>query len=560
MQKNVSPDSLLGPPWILWEGRRDLVTTTEFSVPLLKAQSSLILLTSVVGSRPTRGIALVVGKGSHAACGHGASGQQPLFLSVHSPFMGQFRTQTVMTFAEDKTYEYIRYNHSNFCNIHVLDILPHLSCLTINDQDRLRAHFDRWGNQGTLWNLFDSLRRRNGWVDSFIRALRACEHTVLADEVAHVYQSNLPRSPNHPPAPLEPPSIPAEIPRPSTPAVAPSIPDNGHTEYEPSYPMPVQDTQPPESLGENSEKAPQASHSGAVLKRLGGPLEPLSDTVALSTLTSSVHQEQDTELGNTHTAGVVSSSTSLRGPVSPTVSFQPLARSTPRASRLPGPPVSAPSVGTSSSSTGLTSAGGAGDQTEGTICSSGAGVPNNPMAASTVPSRVPTNSAFGSSVPSKLPTSLKPPGAVPTNLAPSRLPINSVRSGMVPPKVPTSGIPDHRIPASTVPSKVPANTRLTIRSSNRLVKHFLQSLRVTTASLALGNTCQLRLMTHWKQANTTFSPCFLGWTCSDLVDSGEFLVREQYALYFFRPWVIHSLFYETFLLWKTFKDTQKYRK
>ncbi|XP_055400262.1 mitochondrial antiviral-signaling protein isoform X2 [Bubalus kerabau] len=396
----------------------------------------------------------------------------PLFLSVHPPFMGQFRTQTVMTFAEDKTYEYIRYNHSNFCNIHVLDILPHLSCLTIHDQDRLRAHFDRWGNQGTLWNLFDSLRRRNGWVDSFIRALRACEHTVLADEVAHVYQSNLPRHPNHPPAPLEPPSVPAEIPRPSTPAVAPSIPGNGHTEYKPSYPMPVQDTQPPESLGENSEKAPQPSHSGAVLKRLGGPLEPLSDTVALSTLPSSVHQEQDTELGNTHTAaaGVVSSSMSLHGPVSPTVSVQPLARSTPRASRLPGPPVSAPSVGTSSSSTGLTSAGGAGDQAEGTICSSGAGVPNNPMTASTVPSKVPTNSAFGSSVPSKLPTSLKPPGAVPTNLAPSRLPINSVRSGMVPPKVSTSGIPDHRIPASTVPSKVPANTRLAMRSSNRLVK------------------------------------------------------------------------------------------
>lgn len=32
-------------------------------------------------------------------------------------------------------------------------------------------------------------------MDSFIRALRACEHTVLADEVAHVYQSNLPREP-----------------------------------------------------------------------------------------------------------------------------------------------------------------------------------------------------------------------------------------------------------------------------------------------------------------------------------------------------------------------------
>nr|XP_020732717.1 mitochondrial antiviral-signaling protein isoform X3 [Odocoileus virginianus texanus] len=363
-----------------------------------------------------------------------------------------------MTFAEDKTYHYIRHHHSNFCNIHVLDILPYLSCLTTSDQDRIRACYERWGNQGTLWELFNSLRRRNGWVQSFIEALRACEHTGLADEVSRVYQSNLPRNPNHPPVPLEPPSVPAEIPRPSTPDVAPSIPGNGCAEYEPSYPLPVQDSQPPEPLGENSEKAPQPSHSGAVL-------EPLSDTVALSTLTSSVHQERDTGLGSTHTAGVVSSSTSLHGPVSPTVS-----RPTPRASRLPGPSVSAPSVSTSSSSIGLTSAGGAGDQAEGTICSSGAGVPNNPMTASTVPSKVPTNSAFGSSVPSKLPTSLKSPGAVPTSLAPSRLPINSVRSGMVPPKVPTSGIPDHRIPASTVPSKVPTNTRLSTRSSNRLVK------------------------------------------------------------------------------------------
>ena len=57
-------------------------------------------------------------------------------------------------------------------------------------------------------------------------------------------------NPNHPPAPLEAPPVPAEIPRPSTRAVAPSIPGNGHTEYEPSYPLPVQDTQLPESLGE----------------------------------------------------------------------------------------------------------------------------------------------------------------------------------------------------------------------------------------------------------------------------------------------------------------------
>lgn len=57
-------------------------------------------------------------------------------------------------------------------------------------------------------------------------------------------------NPSHPPVPLEPPSVPAEIPRPSTPDVAPSIPGNGYAEYEPSYPLPVEDSQPPESLGE----------------------------------------------------------------------------------------------------------------------------------------------------------------------------------------------------------------------------------------------------------------------------------------------------------------------
>ncbi|XP_032461503.1 mitochondrial antiviral-signaling protein isoform X1 [Phocoena sinus] len=392
----------------------------------------------------------------------------PLSQSIHPSWaraLCHFRTQTAMTFAEDKTYQYIRNHHGNFCNIHVLEILPYLSCLTISDQgyvfqDRLRASYERWGNQGTLWDLFNSLRRRNGWVPSFIGALRACELSSLADEVDRVYQSNLLRNPNNTPSPLERPSVPAGVPGPSTPAVAPSIPCNGYREDEPSYPMPVQDTQSPESLGESSKKAPQPPSSGAVLKRLGGPLQPSSDMVALSPLTCSGHQEQDTELGTTHTAGVVSSFTSSYGPVSPTVSFQPLVRSTTRASRLPGPPVSAPSIGTSSSSTGLASAGGAGDQAEGTICSSGAGVP--------------TSSAFGSTVPSKLSTSLKPPGAMPTNvltsLAPSKLPINSVHSGVVPPEVPTGLVPGHRKHMCTVPRKLPANTGPTIRNSNRLVE------------------------------------------------------------------------------------------
>lgn len=124
------------------------------------------------------------------------------------------------------------------------------------------------------------------------------------------------------------------------------------------------------------------------------------------------------------TAGVVSSSTSLHGPVSPTVSFQLLGPFYAQGKPL-SDPQPAPSVGTSSSSIGLTSAGGAGDQAEGTICSSGAGVPNNPMTASTVPPRCPPIQHLAAQCLPKLPTSLKPSGNT-TSLAPSRLPINSV--------------------------------------------------------------------------------------------------------------------------------------
>ncbi|KAM5305613.1 mitochondrial antiviral-signaling protein isoform 1-T3 [Glossophaga mutica] len=376
-----------------------------------------------------------------------------------------------MTVAEDKTYEYIRHHFRNFYRIHVLEILPYLSCLTASDQDLLRAHYNHRGNRNTLWELFNSLQRRNGWVESLIQALRACELTSLADEVAHVYQSNLPLNQRCPPAPSEPPSAPpsasAEAPGPSTPAVAPSASHDSYRDEESSYPVPVQDTQSPASLGESSRKGPQTPSPGTVLRRPSGPEEPSSDMAALSPQPSSGPQEQDTELGSTHTevlspAGTVSSLTSPHGPVSPTVSFQPLARSTPRASRLPGPAVSALSTATSSSSVGV-----AGGQAEATICSSGIGVPTNSTATSIAPSKVPIHSAFTSTVPSNLPTCSKPPTNVSTSLPPSKLPINTTRAGSVPPKVPPGLVPDHGMPTSLVPSKVPANKAPPIRSSNR---------------------------------------------------------------------------------------------
>ncbi|XP_036273761.1 mitochondrial antiviral-signaling protein isoform X1 [Pipistrellus kuhlii] len=367
-----------------------------------------------------------------------------------------------MTFAEEKTFEYIRRNYRKFHHIPVLEILPYLSCLTTSDQDLLRAHLDLNGNRNTIWDLFNSLQRRSGWVESLIWALRACELAALADEVDRVYQSNLPMSQRRPPAPPEPPSVPAETPGPPTPAVAPSASHNSYRE-EPSYPMPVQDTQSPVSPGENSKKFPPTASSGADLRRPTGPQEPSSDMASLSPLTSSGPQEQEVELGSTHVTDNVSSMTSSHGPVSPTASFQPLARSTPRASRLPGPAVSPPSTGTFSSS-----ARGA----ESTACSSGVAVPTNSVTTSTAPSKVPRHSALTSTVPSKLPTSSKTPGImssnVPTSLAPSKLPVSSTPAGAVSPKVPTGVVPDHRMPTSPVSSKVPATTAPTVRSSSSI--------------------------------------------------------------------------------------------
>ncbi|XP_008064759.1 mitochondrial antiviral-signaling protein [Carlito syrichta] len=370
---------------------------------------------------------------------------------------------TSVTDAEDKTYKYICRHHSNFCRVDVLEILPFLPCLTARDQDRLRATYTLSGNRDTLWHLFNSLQRRIGWVESFIGALRTCELPGLADEVARVYQSFLPRTLNHPPASLEP--VRAEAPGLSLPVATPSVPSNGYRMMEPSYPMPVQESQ-------QLKASEETSSSGATQSRLGGTLEPSCDLAALSPLTSSGPQEQDIELDSTHTTGATSSLTLSRGPVSPSLSFQPLARSTPRA-HLPGPTASTDTL-SCSSSTGLASAeAAAGDQPEPVICSSGAEAPTNSVSSTvpatsipvnTVPPKVLANPAFASSVPSKLPSSLKPPGTVPSNVltspAPSKLPITSTRAGSVSSRVPTSMEPA-KAPASTVPTRRSSSSRET---------------------------------------------------------------------------------------------------
>ncbi|XP_048204824.1 mitochondrial antiviral-signaling protein isoform X2 [Perognathus longimembris pacificus] len=344
-----------------------------------------------------------------------------------------------MTFAEEKTYKFICRNHSSFCRVDVLEILPYLPCLTASDQDRLRASYARMGNRDTLWELFNSLQRRTGWVDIFIRALNICELSGLAEQVASVYQSYLPRgAPAHSPAQSEDSAVPAKISGASESATAHNRPHNGY-QGEAAYPMPVQDTQLPKSPGESSEPAHDL---GANQRSSSGSLGPSSNLPVLNPVVSSRHQEQAPELSSTHEAGAVASTIPARGPVSPTVSFQPLARS--RESRLPGPAGSAPSAGNSSlsSTSGVASAKGAGDaEVPGnSVTTNPVPPPTTLMPVNTVASKVPSTPTPASTGASKLPTSSRIPGAMPPNIlthpAPSKLPINSTRVRTMPPKVP----------------------------------------------------------------------------------------------------------------------------
>ncbi|XP_021082016.1 mitochondrial antiviral-signaling protein isoform X2 [Mesocricetus auratus] len=176
----------------------------------------------------------------------------------------------------------------------------------------------------------------------------------------------------------------------------------------------------------------------------GGSLMPSSNLPAVSPQPSAEYHGEEPEAGDTSTASV--DSIPLHGPVSPTVSFQPLPRTTVRTSRLPGVTVSVPSPETSlsSSSTGLALAKGAGDQAK---------TATNSVTTSSVPStKVVPVTTVSSKVSSKLPISTKStaamPSAVLTNIAPSKLPINSVYAGTVPSKVPVSVA---KAPANVLP-------------------------------------------------------------------------------------------------------------
>ncbi|XP_053314098.1 mitochondrial antiviral-signaling protein [Spea bombifrons] len=119
-----------------------------------------------------------------------------------------------MGFAEEQFLKYLRKNISDLENLELVEMLMYLPCLTTATQERLRQQVMLNGNQNTVWNFINDLRKRSNWVEEFIEALRKCDHGTLAQRYQEEYSRFLlPRSPQAPqvsqPANHQPPVSPA---------------------------------------------------------------------------------------------------------------------------------------------------------------------------------------------------------------------------------------------------------------------------------------------------------------------------------------------------------------
>ncbi|XP_038649179.1 flocculation protein FLO11-like isoform X2 [Scyliorhinus canicula] len=98
-----------------------------------------------------------------------------------------------MSYASEELYKFICSKMPDYFIIKTVELLPHLSCLTQMDQEKIRAIDRNDGNEAAIPILFDSIRRRNNWETQIINALRKKEYYYLADDLEHKLESLAPR-------------------------------------------------------------------------------------------------------------------------------------------------------------------------------------------------------------------------------------------------------------------------------------------------------------------------------------------------------------------------------
>ncbi|XP_068573679.1 mitochondrial antiviral-signaling protein [Cebidichthys violaceus] len=156
-----------------------------------------------------------------------------------------------MSFASDKLYNgYLRRKMPIIVTkVKVREVMVHLPCLTPHDRENIEAKRETYGNYDSMVLLLDCLKRRENWLEQFIDALDACEHTTLAAEIRAEYdtlRSINNSNPGSPPTTV----VRAHV-HPAPSASPPPVPESGANSQAAVAP-PAEASAPPEPAAEAS--------------------------------------------------------------------------------------------------------------------------------------------------------------------------------------------------------------------------------------------------------------------------------------------------------------------